>query len=151
MRKEAGNWSLAADAGLLLHLQEFSQRMILKVHEIEKGVDGLLHDSKLTSVRVNNVFNDFIMLANTQFVENRVYDEDVSQESESKEETKPEEQEKTREQKEAELIPKVKEALTLGINVIDDAFEKLDSHVADSDSEDDDETGYRVDPILEPK
>ncbi|XP_060068173.1 WASH complex subunit 2C-like [Ylistrum balloti] len=151
MRKEAGNWSLAADAGLLLHLQEFSQRMILRVHEIEKGVDGLLHDSKLTSVRVNNVFNDFIMLANTQFVENRVYDEDVSQEGETKEETKPEDQEKTREQKEAELIPKVKEALTLGINVIDDAFEKLDSHVADSDSEDDDETGYRVDPILEPK
>ncbi|OWF44676.1 WASH complex subunit 2A-like isoform X2 [Mizuhopecten yessoensis] len=151
MRKEAGNWSLAADAGLLLHLQEFSQRMILKVHEIEKGVDGLLNDSKLTSVKVNNVFNDFIMLANTQFVENRVYDEDVSQEGAAKEETKPEEQEKTREQREAELIPKVKEALTLGINVIDEAFEKLDSHVADSDSEDDDETGYRVDPILEPK
>ena len=60
------------------------------------------------------------------------------------------EQEKTREEREAELIPRVKEALTLGINVIDEAFEQLDSHVADSDSEDD-ETAYRVDPLLEAK
>lgn len=101
--------------------------MISRVHEIEKEVDGLMHDSKvikscfndlkirsvikdqnsthelkychfyiyknrnfyitfldisvsyyisiilffqMTGVRANNVFNDFIMLANTQFVEN---------------------------------------------------------------------------------
>ena len=60
-------------------------------------------------------------------------------------------QEKTREQREAELIPKVKEALTLGITVIEQAFEKLDSHAVDSDSEEEEDTGYRVDPILEAK
>ena len=48
------------------------------------------------------------------------------------------------------MIPKVTEALKFGIDVIDQAFEKLDSHVADSDSEDE-ESGYKVDPILEAK
>ena len=42
------------------------------------------------------------------------------------------------------------EALKFGIDVIDQAFEKLDSHVADSDSEDE-ESVYKVDPILEAK
>lgn len=60
-------------------------------------------------------------------------------------------QEKTREQREAELIPKVSEALQLGIKVTEEAFEALDSNVVNSDSEDDDDTNYRVDPILEPK
>jgi WASH complex subunit FAM21 len=44
----------------------------------------------------------------------------------------------------------VSEALKFGIDVIDQAFEKLDTHVADSDSEDE-EGGYAVDPLLEPK
>ena len=42
------------------------------------------------------------------------------------------------------------EALKFGIDVIDQAFEKLDTHVADSDSEEED-SGYKVDPILEAK
>ncbi|VDI07539.1 WASH complex subunit FAM21, partial [Mytilus galloprovincialis] len=151
MRKNANNWSLAGDAGLLHHLQDFSQQMISRVHEIGKEVDGLLHETKMTGVRVHNVFNDFIMLANTQFVENRVYDEDVSSEDTAKESNKEETQEKTREQREAELIPKVSEALQLGIKVTEEAFEALDSNVVNSDSEDDDDTNYRVDPILEAK
>ena len=59
-------------------------------------------------------------------------------------------QEKTREQRELELIPKVTEAISLGVNVIEDAFEKLDTNIDNSDSDDED-TSYRVDPILEAK
>ena len=59
-------------------------------------------------------------------------------------------QEKTREQRESELIPKVTEAISLGVNVIEDAFEKLDTNIDNSDSEDED-ASYRVDPILEAK
>ena len=58
-------------------------------------------------------------------------------------------QDKTREQREAELIPRVTSALKLGIDVVDSAFEKLDTAVVDSDSEDED--GYRGEPILEAK
>ncbi|RUS70118.1 hypothetical protein EGW08_022119, partial [Elysia chlorotica] len=148
MRAGAGNWSLAGDAGLLLHLQEFSQRMISRTHEMGKDVDGLMHEAELTGVRVNNVINDFIMLANTQFVENRVYDEDISQAPETEEEKKTEDKEQTREEREASLIPRVISALKLGVDVIDSAFEKLDTAVVDSDSEDED-NAYKAEPILE--
>ncbi|KAK3804199.1 hypothetical protein RRG08_012079 [Elysia crispata] len=148
MRAGAGNWSLAGDAGLLLHLQEFSQRMISRTHEIGKDVDGLMHEAELTGVRVNNVINDFIMLANTQFVENRVYDEDVSQAPETEEEKKTEDKDQTREEREANLIPRVISALKLGVDVIDSAFERLDTTVVDSDSEEED-NAYKAEPILE--
>ncbi|XP_052763862.1 WASH complex subunit 2-like isoform X2 [Mya arenaria] len=156
MRENAASWSLAGDAGLLQYLQDFSQKLVSRTHEIEKEVESLVHDSKMTTVRVNNVFNDFMMLANTQFVENRVYDEDESEQAETAatEEKKPDNHantEKTREQREAELIPKVSEAIRLGVDVIEQAFEKLDTNIDDnSDSEDEDES-YHVDPILEAK
>ena len=61
-------------------------------------------------------------------------------------------QEKTREEREAALVPKVSEALRYGLNVIDAAFEKLDSNIINSDTDDDDDDAdYRVDPILEAK
>ena len=42
------------------------------------------------------------------------------------------------------------EAISLGVNVIEDAFEKLDTNIDNSDSEDED-ASYKVDPILEAK
>ncbi|WAR16383.1 WASC2-like protein [Mya arenaria] len=147
MRENAASWSLAGDAGLLQYLQDFSQKLVSRTHEIEKEVESLVHDSKMTTVRVNNVFNDFMMLANTQFVENRVYDEDESEQAETAatEEKKPDNHantEKTREQREAELIPKVSEAIRLGVDVIEQAFEKLDTNIDDnSDNDEESDAG----------
>ncbi|XP_047668068.1 WASH complex subunit 2C isoform X3 [Tachysurus fulvidraco] len=151
MRINSANWSLAADSGLFHYLQNFSQRMLSKTHEIEKQLDGLIRDTKATDSCLHTVFNDFLMLSNTQFIENRVYDEEV-EEPVPKTETqeKRPEQEKTREQKEAELIPKVQEAVNYGLKVLEAAFEQLDVKVGNSDSEDE-EAADRVDPILEPK
>ncbi|MEQ2159819.1 hypothetical protein GOODEAATRI_027247, partial [Goodea atripinnis] len=136
---------------LFLFLQDFSQRMLSKTHEIEKQLDSLIRDTKATDSRLHSVFNDFLMLSNTQFIENRVYDEEV-------EETIPKadapekqpEQEKTREQKEAELIPKMQEAVSYGLKVLESAFEHLDIKAGNSDSEDE-EIPDRVEAILEPK
>jgi hypothetical protein len=47
------------------------------------------------------------------------------------------------------LIPKVSEAIRLGVEVIEKAFEKLDTNIDNSDSEEDE--SYHVDPILEAK
>ena len=55
---------------LFLFLQEFSQRMLSKTHEIEKQLDGLIRDTKATDCCLHTVFNDFLMLSNTQFIEN---------------------------------------------------------------------------------
>ncbi|XP_068597002.1 WASH complex subunit 2 [Brachionichthys hirsutus] len=151
MRQSSHNWSLAADSGLFLFLQDFSQRMLSKTHDIEKQLDSLIRDTKATDSCLQSVFNDFLMLSNTQFIENRVYDEEV-EETMSKADAleKQTEQEKTREQKEAELIPKMQEAVTYGLNVLDSAFERLDIKAGNSDSEDEEVTG-RVEAILEPK
>ncbi|XP_047208120.1 WASH complex subunit 2 isoform X3 [Girardinichthys multiradiatus] len=151
IRQHSASWSLAADSGLFLFLQDFSQRMLSKTHEIEKQLDSLIRDTKATDSRLHSVFNDFLMLSNTQFIENRVYDEEV-------EETIPKadapekqpEQEKTREQKEAELIPKMQEAVSYGLKVLESAFEHLDIKAGNSDSEDE-EIPDRVEAILEPK
>uniref|UniRef100_A0A8D2ZL82 FAM21/CAPZIP domain-containing protein n=1 Tax=Scophthalmus maximus TaxID=52904 RepID=A0A8D2ZL82_SCOMX len=151
MRQTSANWSLAADSGLFLFLQDFSQRMLSKTHEIEKQLDSLIRDTKATDSCLHSVFNDFLMLSNTQFIENRVYDEEV-------EETIPKadavekqpEQEKTRERKEAELIPKMQEAVNYGLRVLESAFEHLDIKAGNSDSEDE-EAVDRVEAILEPK
>ncbi|XP_041722229.2 WASH complex subunit 2C isoform X3 [Coregonus clupeaformis] len=159
MRQTSANWSLAADSGLFLFLQDFSQRMLSKTHEIEKQLDGLIRDSKATDCCLHTVFNDFLMLSNTQFIENRVYDDEEVEEPGPKPEVleRPPEQvnsisprEKTREQKEAELIPKVQEAVNYGLRVLDSAFEQLDIKAGNSDSEDEEATD-RVEPILEPK
>ncbi|XP_007446845.1 PREDICTED: WASH complex subunit FAM21A isoform X2 [Lipotes vexillifer] len=149
IRRSSQSWSLAADAGLLQFLQEFSQQTISRTHEIKKQVDGLIRETKATDCRLHNVFNDFLMLSNTQFIENRVYDEEV-EEPVLKPEAEKTEQEKTREQKEVDLIPKVQEAVNYGLQVLDSAFEQLDIKAGNSDSEEDD-ANERVELILEPK
>ncbi|XP_060096953.1 WASH complex subunit 2C [Heteronotia binoei] len=142
-------WSLAADAGLLRFLQEFSQQTISRTHEIKKQMDGLVQETKNTDCRLHNVFNGFLMLSNTQFIENRVYDEEVEESAPRTEVGDKPEQEKTREQKEADLIPKIQEAVNYGLQVLDSAFEQLDIKAGNSDSEE--ETNEKMELILEPK
>ncbi|RMC11591.1 hypothetical protein DUI87_11712 [Hirundo rustica rustica] len=150
IRKGSQNWSLASDAGLLHFLQEFSQQTISRTHEIKKQVDGLISETKATDCRLHNVFNDFLMLSNTQFIENRVYDEEVEEPIPKADVGDKTEQEKTREQKEADLIPKIQEAVNYGLQVLDSAFEQLDIKAGNSDSEEE-ESNERVELILEPK
>ncbi|XP_051897371.1 WASH complex subunit 2A isoform X4 [Pristis pectinata] len=150
IHKASGNWSLGADAGLLLFLQDFSQRMLSRTHEIEKQLDGLIQHTKATDSRLHNVFNDFLMLSNIQFIENRVYDEEVEEAVKPDSGGKPAGVERTREQKEAELIAKVQEAVRHGLRVLDSAFEQLDIKAGNSDSEDE-ETTERAEHLLEPK
>ncbi|XP_009574739.1 PREDICTED: WASH complex subunit FAM21A-like [Fulmarus glacialis] len=90
------------------------------------------------------------MLSNTQFIENRVYDEEVEEPIPKAEVGDKTEQEKTREQKEADLIPKIQEAVNYGLQVLDSAFEQLDIKAGNSDSEEEESNG-RVELILEPK
>jgi hypothetical protein len=82
-------------------------------------VDGLAHDAVMLDVRLHNTFNEFQMLANTQFIENRVFDEATESApngaADAKDKDKEKEKEKvagkTREQREAEIMPKFKQAL----------------------------------------
>lgn len=47
--------------------------MLSKTHEIEKQLDSLIRDTKAADSCLHSVFNDFLMLSNTQFIENVMY------------------------------------------------------------------------------
>lgn len=81
-------------------------------------VDDLVSDTVKTNVRVHNTFNEFLMLSNFQFVENRVYDDDVKvaeKEPANEVTNKAHDMEAmTKEQREAVLLPKYTEAIRYG-------------------------------------
>ena len=61
---------------LLNLLKSFSKNLVDKTRNLEGKMDDLVHKTTETKVRLNNTLNEFLMLANTQFIENRVYDAD---------------------------------------------------------------------------
>eukprot|EP00794_Sanderia_malayensis_P011036 gene11036-12201_t len=149
VRQSSTRWSLAADAGLLLYLKKFSQNLLLRTHELEKNVDDLVHDTKGMGSKLHNTFNDFLMLSNKQFIENRVYDEEISQDDTQEKSQQPA---KTREQLESEVLPRYSEAVNCGFQVLDDAFITVEIKAADESDEDEGlPAGYVPDPIIEAK
>ena len=90
---------------------------------MEKKVDDLVSETKTTHSRVHNVFNEFLMLSNTQFIENRVYEDDVTKAADAQAAAQPadddkEKKEKTKEERQAEIIPKFAAAVQLGLKTL---------------------------------
>ena len=44
--------------------------MLSRMDQVQKQVDELVYDTNASGIRLYNTFNEFIMLSNTQFVEN---------------------------------------------------------------------------------
>ena len=64
MRGKVGNWTLAADSGLLLYLRAFSKRTTERIADMTTQMDDLVTESKRTETivgRLHNCFNDFLM------------------------------------------------------------------------------------------
>ncbi|CAG0885595.1 unnamed protein product [Darwinula stevensoni] len=142
LRHVGDKWSLETDAQLLSHLQDFSQKVVQQTLDLQKKLDNVVQDAELAAVKVDNINNAFLMLSNTQFVENRVYEDDLSipQEGKIPEVMSPAE-------KEAGVIKKVTAALQCGMSVMKEAYQPLPLH--DSDSDDDNPSRIRV--ALRPK
>ena len=73
-----GGWSLAADTGLLNYLKDFKDHVFAQTKQLASTVDDLVFTTKATNVQLHNTFNHFLQLSHTQYMENRVYDEDVA-------------------------------------------------------------------------
>nr|CAD7430258.1 unnamed protein product [Timema monikensis] len=129
------DWSLAGDAGLLDHLKKFSQSLSDQTHTTEAVVETLLDEIKSTVIRLNNVTNTFLSLTNTQFMENRVYDDD---DKKSPLENGNSDKVQTKEEQGADVIARMKASVTLGMSVLDTMFDAVD--VSDSDSEEESST-----------
>ncbi|KAH7970324.1 hypothetical protein HPB49_003769 [Dermacentor silvarum] len=80
MRARAAEWSLADDSRLLAYLEVFTESITSRTCGIQKQLEGLIHETLISGVKVQNVINDFGHLSSLQFVENRVYDEEVKAE-----------------------------------------------------------------------
>ena len=74
--EKTNDWCLLYDNELQQYLKDFSSRFFSKTKTLQDSLDGLCSVTSGAEVRLNNALNQFLMLSNTQFIENRVYDED---------------------------------------------------------------------------
>src|SRR5690606_28708071 len=118
MRKEVPDWSLASDSNLLKYITEWGERLKSKTFEVQKEVNNLSLLTSSIDIQLHNTFNSFLLLSNSQFVENRVYDEDetLTQPQETEAAAK---KELTKEEAEAILIPKYQEAISFIIPALE--------------------------------
>ncbi|XP_041971137.1 WASH complex subunit 2 isoform X3 [Aricia agestis] len=135
LRKSAPEWSLAGDRNLLQALQDLHQKLMSKCQEVNTNLDDMVNKLDNASVDLQNVNNKFLALSNSQFIESRVYDEDITLEGEQEMKTNPPVSE------EDELL-KLKRSLQ--------TFERMHEavRILDSDSSDEDDD---FSTILKPK
>ena len=68
--QDANSWSLGSDQKLLAALQKFSSNVGERSKSLAAKVDDLGSNAVEVECRLRNTFNDFLMLADLQFVEN---------------------------------------------------------------------------------
>jgi hypothetical protein len=73
---DLSKWSLHWDQQLLAYITQRSASLTLHTKKLQDSLDDLEHDANCSEIRLKNAFNQFLMLSNTQFIENRVYEED---------------------------------------------------------------------------
>lgn len=70
VRADFGSWTLASDQKLLEALQSFSKALDDRVTNCIKNVDNLGFEVVQSEITLRNIFNEFLMLGNSQFIEN---------------------------------------------------------------------------------
>lgn len=63
-------WDIECDETLLEFMESFSQRMMDRLKRVQGQVDDLVDTTRTGEADLLNTFNEFIMLSNTQFIEN---------------------------------------------------------------------------------
>ncbi|XP_072762382.1 no child left behind isoform X2 [Anoplolepis gracilipes] len=141
MRKKRREWSLAGDVGLLKHLQQFSENLMTRTNKTQAALDTLTTQLKETGILVDNVTNTSLALANTQFIESRVQEDDIElKENSEKQETK------TQDLVPESLLASISKSVKQGLNIMDEKYKVMD--VACSDSEEEDEGGAVVFSVI---
>lgn len=70
VKEDLANWRLSSDQKLLETLQSFSNLIAERSQSCIKKVDELGFEVSESEVSLRNTFNEFLMLGNTQFIEN---------------------------------------------------------------------------------
>ncbi|KAL0133374.1 hypothetical protein PUN28_000842 [Cardiocondyla obscurior] len=133
MRKKRREWSLAGDVGLLKHLQQFSENLVSKANKTQSALDTLTTQLKETEILVDNITNTSLALANTQFIESRVQEDDIEikENFEEKQDIV-----KTQDQAPEALLASISESVKQGLNILDEKYKVMDVSCSDSEEED---------------
>ncbi|KAI1303194.1 hypothetical protein HDE_02477 [Halotydeus destructor] len=138
LSKEKERWSLASDLKLLEVLKDFSTTFFDRSHKVCDKIDDLSYDATDKSTKVSNVVNDLQKLANSQFIENRVYDEEID---DVIPEVHPVEQNQSNDLK---LMTEIRNSLISGIAILSASLGPLKPPVVpvQEDSDDDEEENF---------
>jgi len=94
----------------------FIQTVVQNSEDITAECEGLSKEVKLLNCKISNMTNQFLMLSNNRFVENRVQEfQEQVEYANSKRTSEDRVTAKTKPELEAELISKMKEAIQIGI------------------------------------
>ncbi|XP_050312174.1 WASH complex subunit 2 isoform X2 [Anthonomus grandis grandis] len=137
--ENATQWSLAGDVAILNRLKKFSNTVISEAESLHDKVNNLLDNLENVTLRLELTKNEFQSLRHTQFIENRVYEDDETLDNEEQE---PKKQEPTEEDKENDL----KQFISKGLKVMEKYYEKVELTFSDSEDETN-EKSY----VLQPK
>ena len=70
LRDNVREWNAACDYGLLRYMQDFSNQLVNRTRELNSQIDGLMYLTQSTDTNVFSTFNKFLMLSDTQYIEN---------------------------------------------------------------------------------
>ncbi|XP_066906934.1 WASH complex subunit 2A isoform X2 [Halyomorpha halys] len=141
MREQRKVWSLQHDVDLLNNLETFSQGLIKKTCFLLDSMEEFHREINMTGVEVKTVSNCFEGVSDSQFVENRVYDEEDVMICED---DKPVNDSTT-----LNLNKRLEESLKQCAKTLESKFEEL--NITMSDSEEDIDVFNKGEVILVPK
>jgi WASH complex subunit FAM21 len=75
IRDSSTSWTLASDDMLLRHMTAFGERLSKRADEVQAKLSALRDDTKRAEDTLGLLTNEFLYLANEQFIENRVYED----------------------------------------------------------------------------
>lgn len=70
LKGEVKQWKLSSDMKLQEHLSRFSSTIAQKTKTLVDKIDDLANEACDADVRLRNTFCEFLMLADSQFIEN---------------------------------------------------------------------------------
>ncbi|XP_066598640.1 WASH complex subunit 2-like [Prorops nasuta] len=132
MREKRQDWSLAGDTGLLKHLQQFSENLMTKANKTQEALNTLTSQLNETSVFIDNITNTSLALANTQFIESRVQEDDIEILN------KMEDIEEVKNQKDiapTNFVSSVSESIKQGISLMEEKYKRMEVTASDSEDE----------------
>ncbi|XP_015794693.1 protein starmaker-like [Tetranychus urticae] len=134
--------SLGDNVKLLAVIENLGSDLVSKSENAYKKIDEIDWESEVKSVAVKNLINEFQMLADSQFIENRIYDEDtIDVHGEISENPNADSSDNNKSSPDQKILPIIHECISNSLQFIDEKFD-LPSTQTRQQNESDEEEDY---------